>query len=95
MVRNNDDHDDNDGGGGGGGGGGVKNQAPQWCQTLGELFEAYPDARVINMHRGPESVLVSISSLAVKIAGVNSDTVDAKALAKVQHDYWERSLQKM
>ena len=70
-------------------------KAPQWCQTLGQLLEFYPDAVVINTHRNPADVLVSLSSLSVKMGGVMTDHLNTSGIGAAQHDYWERSSEQL
>lgn len=70
-------------------------KAPQWCQSLGQLLSFYPDAVVINTHRDPYDVLVSISSLSAKMDGIVTDRLDTAAIGQAQLNYWEEASRQM
>eukprot|EP00750_Incisomonas_marina_P016807 INCI19566.1.p1 GENE.INCI19566.1~~INCI19566.1.p1 ORF type:complete len:448 (+),score=68.78 INCI19566.1:237-1580(+) len=64
-------------------------KAIQYYYLLEEVFERYPDAKVIHMHRDPNKVMHSISAVNSKLFGVTSDDLDPLAIGKFNFDYYE------
>lgn len=55
-------------------------KAPDHVQALPALFETYPDARVVVLHRDPLKVLGSVASLTALLRGAFSHRVDPRQL---------------
>ena len=60
-------------------------KAPRHLPGLGGLLSVFPDARIVQMHRGAESVLPSICSLCEITQSAASDTVDKTAIGAHWH----------
>lgn len=59
---------------------------------LGELFDAYPDARVVRLHRDPRESLPSLCSLLHTFHRMDSSRVDARKLGPYVLDIVDRGL---
>lgn len=73
--------------------GGVKSdrwllKTPVHLMRLPELFEVYPDARIIMTHRPPEFVVASTASLMSSVRSLYSDNEDPKRTGREQADLW-------
>lgn len=55
-------------------------KAPSHMSALDALFAVYPDARVVQTHRDPLTVMASVASILFATAWVRSDAVDPKAV---------------
>jgi hypothetical protein len=55
-------------------------KAPSHMTALDTLFAVYPDARVIQTHRDPLTVMASVASILFGTAWVRSDAVDAESI---------------
>ncbi|MFQ3167827.1 MAG: hypothetical protein ACI8QI_000360 [Limisphaerales bacterium] len=60
-------------------------KAPRHLPGLGGLLSVFPDARIVQTHRGAESVLPSICSLCEITQSAASDTVDKAAIGAHWH----------
>jgi hypothetical protein len=60
-------------------------KAPRHLPGLGGLLSVFPDARIVQTHRGAESVLPSICSLCEITQSAASDTVDKTAIGAHWH----------
>jgi len=60
-------------------------KAPRHLPGLSGLLEVFPDARIVQTHRGAESVLPSICSLCEITQSAASDTVDKTAIGAHWH----------
>lgn len=75
--------------------GGVKGdrwllKSPVHLMRLPELFEVYPDARIIMTHREPTNVVTSTASLLVSTRSLYSDREDPHRTGREQLDTWSR-----
>jgi hypothetical protein len=73
--------------------GGVKSErwllkSPVHLLRLPEIFEVYPDAKVIMTHRNPEKIIPSASSLITSVRSLYSDKEDPKITGHEQADVW-------
>lgn len=73
--------------------GGVKSdrwllKTPVHLMRLPELFEVYPDARVVMTHRAPEFIVPSTASLMSSVRSLYSDNEDPKVTGREQADLW-------
>lgn len=55
-------------------------KAPSHMASLDALFAIYPDARVVQTHRDPLTVMASVASILFATAWVRSDAVDPEAV---------------
>lgn len=55
-------------------------KAPSHMSALDALFAVYPDARVVQTHRDPLTVMASVASILFATAWVRSDAVDPRAV---------------
>jgi sulfotransferase family protein len=55
-------------------------KAPSHMGALDVLFSVYPDARVVQTHRDPLTVMASVASILFATAWVRSDAVDPQAV---------------
>ena len=55
-------------------------KAPSHMASLDALFAIYPDARVVQTHRDPLTVMASVASILFATAWVRSDAVDPQAV---------------
>lgn len=55
-------------------------KAPSHMGALDALFAVYPDARVVQTHRDPLTVMASVASILFATAWVRSDAVDPQAV---------------
>jgi hypothetical protein len=51
-------------------------KSPQHLWTLDALFEVYPDARIVQTHRDPLTIVASLTSLCCMLRSMTSDAVD-------------------
>jgi hypothetical protein len=51
-------------------------KSPQHLWTLGNLLEAYPDARIVYTHRDPVSSVASVASLCCLLRSMCTDQID-------------------
>jgi hypothetical protein len=75
--------------------GGVKGdrwllKSPVHLMRLPELFEVYPDARIIMTHREPTNVVTSTASLISSVRSLYSDFEDPFRTGKEQLETWSR-----
>ena len=75
--------------------GGVKGdrwllKSPVHLMRLDEIFEVYPDARIITTHRAPDRIVSSVASLISSIRSLYSDAEDPVRTAHEQADTWSR-----
>lgn len=75
--------------------GGVKGErwllkTPVHLMRLPELFEVYPDARIIMTHREPISIVSSTASLISSVRTLYSDNEDPYVSGKEQAHLWSR-----
>lgn len=75
---------------------------PRWILKYGghmgkmpELFETYPDAKVIHTHRDPSVVVESMTSLIASLRLMRSDNFDAPTSAEMINAGMARGLEKM
>ena len=73
--------------------GGVKGdrwllKSPVHLMRLPELFEVYPDAKIIMTHRDPTNVVTSTASLISSVRSLYSDHEDPFVTGKEQLDIW-------
>ena len=82
--------------------GGVKAErwllkSPVHLMRLDEIFEVYPDARIVMTHREPTKVVASISSLLSSLRSLYSDHEDPARTGREQmetwHHYFDRFLE--
>lgn len=59
-------------------------KSPQYLWNIDDLLREYPDARIVQTHRDPISVALSIGSLTATLRGLGSNAVD---LSEVTHEY--------
>ncbi|MCX2980378.1 sulfotransferase [Halieaceae bacterium IMCC14734] len=57
-------------------------KSPQHIWHMDQLLKEYPDARIVQTHRDPARILVSISSLVATLRGLASDAVDVAEIAR-------------
>lgn len=67
-------------------------KAPWHMYTLEDLWEVYPDARVIVPHRDPAGMIASLSSLHARFYGIVTDDVRPKEIGAMQQRQWSRIL---
>ena len=73
--------------------GGVKGErwllkSPVHLRRLPEIFEVYPDARIIMTHRGPADIVSSTASLISSVRTLYSDKEDPNVTGREQADLW-------
>ena len=73
--------------------GGVKSErwllkTPVHLMRLTEIFEVYPDAKIIMTHRDPTKVVPSTASLISSVRSLYSDYEDPKITGQEQLDIW-------
>jgi hypothetical protein len=68
-------------------------KSPGHLGAIDALFEAYPDAIVIQTHRDPVRVVPSVASLEYTMRQVSSDAVDPERLGRQQLWMWSRVLE--
>ena len=76
--------------------GGVKAErwllkTPVHFMRLPEIFEVYPDARIIMTHRPPADVVSSTASLISSVRSLYSDNEDPVVTGHEQADFWSLS----
>ena len=57
-------------------------KSPQYLWNIEDMLREYPDARVIQIHRDPVTVAMSVGSLTATLRGLASDTVDLKEVTQ-------------
>jgi len=67
-------------------------KSPGHLGPIDKLFEAYPDAMVVQTHRDPIRVIPSVASLEYTMRQVASDEVDAARLGRQQLALWSALL---
>lgn len=65
-------------------------KSPQHLWHLGALLDEYPDARIVQTHRDPLRVLVSVSSLIATLRSLGSEAVDLQEIARLYADWLAR-----
>jgi len=75
--------------------GGVKGErwllkSPVHLRRLPEIFEIYPDARIIMTHRGPADIVSSTASLISSVRTLYSDNEDPNVTGKEQAMLWSK-----
>ncbi|HSG67228.1 MAG TPA: sulfotransferase [Bacteroidales bacterium] len=73
--------------------GGVKGErwllkSPVHLRRLPEIFEVYPDARIIMTHRGPADIVSSTASLISSVRTLYSDNEDPNITGREQAELW-------
>lgn len=75
---------------------------PRWILKYGghmgkmpELFETYPDAKIVHTHRDPSMVVQSMTSLIASLRLMRSDEFDAPAAAEMLNAGMARGLEKL
>lgn len=63
-------------------------KSPVHLRRLPEIFEVYPDAKVIMTHRGPADIVSSTASLISSVRTLYSDKEDPHVTGKEQADLW-------
>lgn len=63
-------------------------KSPAHLPWIQYLFDAYPDARVIQMHRDPATAIASFSSFSFALRTVGSLRVDAREVGTQQESLW-------
>jgi hypothetical protein len=63
-------------------------KSPVHLMRLEEIFEVYPDARIIMTHRHPAKVIPSAASLISSVRSLYSDEEDAHRSGKEQAEVW-------
>ncbi|MGV3531469.1 MAG: sulfotransferase family protein, partial [Chthoniobacteraceae bacterium] len=69
-------------------------KAPAHLQSLDALLECYPDARVVQTHREPTTVLASVASLTALLRSVFSEHVDRAEIGRELAAYWAGVLER-
>jgi hypothetical protein len=70
-------------------------KAPAHVFSLEALFQRYPDAQVVHLHRNPVEVLGSLLSLGAHLRGVFSDHIDRWELGETWCALWVMGLRRM
>jgi hypothetical protein len=65
---------------------------PSHLFALDALFEAYPDALVIQTHRAPRTIIASVCSLTEQAAAGWSETFHGETVGRDQLELWARGL---
>jgi hypothetical protein len=63
-------------------------KSPVHLMRLPELFEVYPDARIIMTHRAPDKVVTSAASLISSVRSLYSDHEDPHRTGREQLETW-------
>jgi len=79
--------------------GGVKSErwllkSPVHLRRLDEIFEVYPDARIIMTHRGPSDIVSSTASLISSVRTLYSDREDPNVTGQEQAMLWSKYFDK-
>jgi hypothetical protein len=61
-------------------------KSPQYLWNIDDMLREYPDARVIQMHRDPVTVAMSVGSLTATLRGLASDHVDLREITQYYAD---------
>ncbi|MEE3328786.1 MAG: sulfotransferase [Myxococcota bacterium] len=67
---------------------------PAHLRNLDELFDAYPDACIIQTHRNPVDVLPSLCSLVYRLRCLYSDHIDPHDIGRWQVEMWAGILER-
>ncbi len=67
-------------------------KAPFHLSYLDELFELFPDARVIQTHRDPQGTIPSVASMYLALWGLATDAPDAHEVGRQVLDRYSRAL---
>jgi len=70
-------------------------KAPEHVFVLEDLFDAYPDARVVMTHRDPLKVVPSEVSLTTVLRRIFSDRVDPKGVGRSISAHWAEGARRM
>jgi len=70
-------------------------KAPWYLFLLEELWQVYPNARIVFTHRDPSEMVPSLSSLHARFYGLYSDEVHLKEIGNFQKQQWSKILSKM
>jgi len=70
-------------------------KAPSHAHGLDALLATYPDARVVQTHRDPVSVLASTASLTAALRGAFSDDIDLAEIGRDATRHWAIGLERM
>lgn len=57
-------------------------KSPQYLWNIAEMLREYPDARVIQLHRDPVTVAMSVGSLTATLRGLASNAVDLREVTQ-------------
>ncbi len=63
-------------------------KAPQHLPFIGDIFEVYGDAQLIQTHRNPCDVIPSQASLVYHMRAVTQESVDTAAIGREKLDRW-------
>ncbi len=69
-------------------------KSPAHLSSIDALLAVYPDARIVQTHRDPVSVMPSTDSLYYALRKLNSDDIDPHKLGMQQAEGWSQSLQR-
>ena len=69
-------------------------KTPPHLSAMEELLETYPDACIIQPHRDPAQVMVSVSSLFYALQALGSDTITPQKVAACEVENWGAHLDK-
>lgn len=69
-------------------------KSPVHLRRLPEIFEVYPDARIIMTHRGPADIVSSTASLISSVRTLYSDNEDPHVTGKEQAMLWSEYFQR-
>lgn len=67
-------------------------KAPAHLFSLAALLEAYPDARIVMMHRDPAQVLPSLANLTRVLRRAFSDEVEPAQIGREELDRWSSAI---
>lgn len=69
-------------------------KSPVHLMRLKEIFEVYPDAKIVMTHRSPHKVVASAASLISSVRSLYSDTEKPERTGAEQADYWSKSFER-
>lgn len=69
-------------------------KTPPYVSAVESVLAVYPDARVIQTHRDPSNVVLSVSSLYYALHALSCDTTTPKKIAAAQLENWSNHLNK-
>lgn len=67
-------------------------KTPPYLSAMEPLLAVYPDACIIQTHRDPAQVMVSVSSLYYALHALGCDTETPQRVGKIQTENWARHL---